>query len=109
MQCSVELYKRCYIIIKQKILSISVMHGNSNAPSLENSVQSLLSVESSRQMKQAAFEMIVRQDAVEERANQLRWWDCFTANFNFTTPTVESVAQILCISFSMHTHNIISY
>ena len=49
------------------------MQGSANAPSLENSVQALLSVESSRQVKQAAFEMIVRQDAVEERANQLRW------------------------------------
>ena len=50
------------------------MQGKSSAASYEKSVQSLLSVESNHQVKEAAFEMIVRQDAVEERANQLRWF-----------------------------------
>ena len=55
------------------MIAFSVMLEKSNTASNAKSVQTVLSVKSSKQMKEASFEMIVRQDAVEERANQLRW------------------------------------
>ncbi|CAK8672316.1 unnamed protein product [Clavelina lepadiformis] len=45
----------------------------SNTAAAVQSSESMISVENTRQMKEAAFERIVRQDVVEERANQLRW------------------------------------
>ncbi|XP_078487466.1 cilia- and flagella-associated protein 221-like [Ciona intestinalis] len=46
---------------------------NSVTAVASKSTDSLTSVSSTRQMKEAAFEKITRQDAIDERANQLRW------------------------------------
>nr|CAB3230180.1 primary ciliary dyskinesia protein 1-like [Phallusia mammillata] len=59
--------------LKVKDLREAVLAKSDSKEDSSKSSDSLSAAESTRQMKEAAFEKIVRQDVVEERANQLRW------------------------------------